>query len=149
MIWPPYLSVPPSSLRPRSRAAAATCGRGRCEVATLSIFWGYFCLKRYFNWLRLFVKILEGHPVGGQNRVRFGIFAVFPQFERVLGPKNGQNWDKIGSIWHIFPFLGPLFVLCLLAFGGHCLQVLVLQVFGKPPQNAKSTPFLPIYKDTL
>ena len=60
---------------------------------------------------------VEASPVGGQNRVDLAFSRFFPQFERGFGAQNGQNLGKIGSIWHIFPFLGPFFVLCLLAFG--------------------------------
>ena len=56
-------------------------------------------------------------PVGGQNRVDLAFSRFFPSLKGFLGPKNGQNLGKIGSIWHIFPFLGPFVVLCLLAFG--------------------------------
>ena len=55
--------------------------------------------------------------MGGQNRVDLAVSRFFPSLKGFWGPKIGQNSGKIGSIWHIFPFLGPFFVLCLLAFG--------------------------------
>ena len=82
--------------------------------------------------------------VGGQNRVDLAFSRFFPSLKGVLGPKSGQNLGKIRSIWHIFPFWGLFFVLCLLAFGDTVSKCLFLLVFGKPPKS-QIDPILPIY----
>ena len=71
---------------------------------------------------------------GGENRVDLAFLRFSLSLKGVWGPKKGQNLGKIGSIWHIFPFLGPFFVPCLLAFGDTVAKCWFLLVFGKPPK---------------
>ena len=93
------------------------------------------CCKKVVSHRCACVKLsAKGGYVGGQNRVDWHLHVFSASLKGVLGLKSGQNLGKIGSIWHIFPFLGPFFVLCLLAFGDTVSKCLFLLVLGKPPK---------------